>query len=75
VGGHSLLATQLVSQIRLQLNVDIKVKHIFLAPDIASLSTLIDSLQGEGLQNTLSRFISEDKEAGTDIVNIEEIEI
>lgn len=44
LGGHSLLATRVISAIRKRMDTEIRVKDLFLAPTIASLTRKIDSL-------------------------------
>ncbi|MBI4781728.1 MAG: amino acid adenylation domain-containing protein [Oscillatoriophycideae cyanobacterium NC_groundwater_1537_Pr4_S-0.65um_50_18] len=45
LGGHSLLAAQILFQIQSQLNVELALRNIFLAPTIAELSQLIAEQQ------------------------------
>lgn len=45
IGGDSLSAMQLVSKIRNELNVDIKLAHIFVYPTIKQLSTYVATAQ------------------------------
>ncbi|MDG1463405.1 MAG: amino acid adenylation domain-containing protein, partial [Gammaproteobacteria bacterium] len=54
LGGHSLLATRLITRIREQLQSEIELKQMFLAPTVKALSALIDgkakASQGESIQ-------------------------
>ncbi|QMU71639.1 non-ribosomal peptide synthetase [Streptacidiphilus sp. P02-A3a] len=43
-GGHSLLATQLISQIRVEFQVDLPLREFFRAPTIADLATAVEDL-------------------------------
>ncbi|WP_370221653.1 amino acid adenylation domain-containing protein [Kitasatospora sp. MAP12-22] len=43
-GGHSLLATQLISQIRVEFQVDLPLREFFQAPTIADLATAVEDL-------------------------------
>ncbi|MBC3840445.1 hypothetical protein GXW82_10065 [Streptacidiphilus sp. 4-A2] len=43
-GGHSLLATQLISQIRVEFQVDFPLREFFQAPTIAELATAVEDL-------------------------------
>ncbi len=43
-GGHSLLATQLISQIRVEFQVDFPLREFFQAPTIADLATAVEDL-------------------------------
>ena len=42
LGGHSLMAARLISQIRKQFNVDVKIKTFFTAPTIRELAKVIN---------------------------------
>ena len=44
IGGHSLLATQLISRLRDEFEVSIKLRNLFEAPVVSELAELIDEL-------------------------------
>jgi amino acid adenylation domain-containing protein/non-ribosomal peptide synthase protein (TIGR01720 family) len=50
LGGHSILATQLVSRVRNDLSIDLKVREVFDQPVISELARRIESYQFEGKQ-------------------------
>ncbi|GFZ30329.1 hypothetical protein CSC2_08550 [Clostridium zeae] len=47
LGGHSLKAASIISNIRVELEVDIKIKDLFNNPNIKALSKLIESMERE----------------------------
>ncbi len=52
LGGHSLLATRLVSAIRRELNVKLRIKDVFLNPTISKMTELIKIARDSGTEVT-----------------------
>ena len=48
LGGHSLLATQVMSKVRTLFEVDIPLRALFEAPDVAELGARIDAVRRDG---------------------------
>ncbi|HEY0607122.1 MAG TPA: non-ribosomal peptide synthetase, partial [Herpetosiphonaceae bacterium] len=45
LGGHSLLATQLIAQLRSTFQVDLPIRHLFAAPTVAGVASVIDRMR------------------------------
>ncbi|RMR86524.1 Pyoverdine sidechain non-ribosomal peptide synthetase PvdJ, partial [Pseudomonas savastanoi pv. glycinea] len=57
LGGHSLLATQVISRIRQQLDVELSLRDLFEARDLAAFA----QAAGNGQGNAAPRFIKADR--------------
>ncbi len=57
LGGHSLLATQVMSRIRQQLSVDLSLRHLFEAADLATFARSA----GQGQPDTEPSFVKADR--------------
>ena len=60
LGGHSLLAVQMISQLRLQFQVEMTVQSLFDLPTVARLAESIDSMTGDvGDFETMARLLEQ----------------
>ncbi|TQV85971.1 non-ribosomal peptide synthetase/type I polyketide synthase [Aliikangiella coralliicola] len=70
LGGHSLLATLAISQIRRQLEVDIKVKALFQYPNAASLAKHIGKLDKVSNEDSIVDFSLKESQQTKDGANL-----
>jgi acyl transferase domain-containing protein/acyl carrier protein len=52
LGGHSLMATQMATRVRVALGVEITVRHVFEAPTISELATVLEKMADESAELT-----------------------
>jgi amino acid adenylation domain-containing protein len=55
LGGHSLLAMRVISQVRRELNKELKIRDLFVYPTIAELSKQLEEETAEQLDNTIQK--------------------
>jgi amino acid adenylation domain-containing protein len=58
LGGHSLLATQLVARIEDAFNIDLPLRKLFEAPDVAALAKVVDEFVQSGENHRRSQIVA-----------------